>query len=254
MKMDSFIAWIGGKRLLRNKITELFPTDITRYIEVFGGAGWVLFHKEKHAEMEVYNDICGNLVNLFRCVKFHTDELQKELTWCLNSREIFFDYKDQLNNRGLTDIQRAAMYFIQIKTSYGADRRSYGCVKKTLSNSIQHLTEIHKRLEKVIIKNKDFEGLVKTYDREKALFYLDPPYHKTEKYYDNFFNESDHFRLNSCLKTIKGRFILSYNDDEFIRELYKDFNINGVTRQNNLLERHPDIDKDFKELIITNFR
>ena len=71
--MNSFISWIGGKKLLRKKIMEQFPEDFDRYIEVFGGAGWVLFGKEKHADMEVYNDLNGDLVNLFRCVKYHPD-------------------------------------------------------------------------------------------------------------------------------------------------------------------------------------
>lgn len=88
--MNSFISWIGGKKLLRKKIMEQFPEDFDRYIEVFGGAGWVLFGKEKHADMEVYNDLNGDLVNLFRCVKYHPDALQKELDWILVSREQFF--------------------------------------------------------------------------------------------------------------------------------------------------------------------
>lgn len=65
--MNSFISWIGGKKLLKKKIIEQFPEKFDRYIEVFGGAGWVLFDKEKHAPMEVYNDINGDLVNLYRC-------------------------------------------------------------------------------------------------------------------------------------------------------------------------------------------
>ena len=77
--MDSFISWVGGKKLLRNKILSLFPEkhEFNRYVEVFGGAGWVLFSSERHAEMEVYNDINGNLVNLFRCTKYHPDALCK---------------------------------------------------------------------------------------------------------------------------------------------------------------------------------
>ena len=70
--MDSFISWIGGKKLLRKAICERFPQDtIEKYVEVFGGAGWVLFHKPKHAQFEVYNDINSYLVNLFKCVKYH---------------------------------------------------------------------------------------------------------------------------------------------------------------------------------------
>ena len=47
--MDSFITWIGGKRLLRKEIIQKFPAEgIDKYVEVFGGAAWVLFGKESH--------------------------------------------------------------------------------------------------------------------------------------------------------------------------------------------------------------
>ena len=44
--MDSFIAWVGGKKLLRKEIVNRFPEKFNRYVEVFGGAAWVLFYKE----------------------------------------------------------------------------------------------------------------------------------------------------------------------------------------------------------------
>lgn len=65
--MNSFITWIGGKRQLRETIVFSFPKEgIHKYVEVFGGSGWVLFHRNKHVLKEVYNDINSNLVNLFR--------------------------------------------------------------------------------------------------------------------------------------------------------------------------------------------
>ena len=54
------------------------------------------------------------------------------------------------------------------------------------------------------------------------------------------------------LSGIKGKFILSYNDDEFIRELYRDFNIEAVKRNNNLAARY-NTNKEFEELIIRNY-
>lgn len=46
--MNSPIGWIGGKRALRKEIIALFPQDgVSRYIEVFFGAGWVFFGREK---------------------------------------------------------------------------------------------------------------------------------------------------------------------------------------------------------------
>ena len=246
--MKSFIPWVGGKSLLAKKIVSMFPDNFDRYIEVFGGGGSVLFAKDKHASFEVYNDINGQLVNLFRCARFHCGELQREISGYFNSREIFEDIKAQINVRGMTDIQRAAMFYVQIKLSYGAQCRAYGCDNKNISP--EYLTEIEERLKSgagVVIENKDFEKLIKVYDRPNALFYCDPPYRTAQKYYDVPFSDSDHERLKNSLSNIKGRFILSYNDDEYIRELYKDFNIMAVERQNNLSSGL------YKELIITNY-
>lgn len=250
--INSFIPWIGGKKLLRKEIVSRFPPEFDRYIEVFGGAGWVLFLKDKHASMEVWNDIDGELVNLYRCIKYHIDEIKKELDFIVNSRELFMDYKEQIKTRGLTDIQRAARYFILIKTSYGAGRSSFGCVCKNIANSIEYLDEIKARLTSVVIENKDFENLIKVYDKKDALIYLDPPYYMTEKYYNNEFAEKDHLRLKSCLNNIKGKFILSYNDDPWIRELYSDYVIDEVSRRNSLAERY-DSKGSYKELIIKNY-
>ena len=248
--MNSFISWIGGKKSLRNKIIEHFPDskEYDRYIEVFGGAGWILFSKEKHANLEVFNDVNGELINLYRCVKYHCDALQKELEWMLVSREQFFDSREQMNVRGLTDIQRAARYFILIKNSFGTDLRSFALRGKNLENSIEYLSCIKERLKSTVIENKDFKNLIKTYDRENALFYLDPPYYETEQYYGDVFKREDHIRLKETLSKIKGKFILSYNDCDFIRELYLDYEMVAIDRQHNLKSSS----ERYHELIIKN--
>ncbi|MCD7800911.1 MAG: DNA adenine methylase [Ruminococcus sp.] len=178
--MKSFIGWIGGKSLLAKRIIAEFPNNFDRYIEVFGGGGSVLLSKDKHADLEVYNDANSELVNLFRCMKYHRIELEREIDGYINSREVFKDLKSRLENgTGFTDIQRAGMF--------------------------------------------------------------------TEKYYDIKFTEDDHLRLKNTLEGIKGKFVLSYNDDEFVQELYKNYNIIKASRQNNLSSG------DYKEVIIKNF-
>ncbi len=249
--LNSPITRTGGKKLLRKTICERFPNDGTfdRYVEVFGGAGWVLFYKEQHAKLEVYNDADSGLVNLMRCIKYHAGELQRELDGYCNAREFFGDILEQIDVRGLTDIQRAARYFLRMKLSFDADCRSYGCNARNLGNAVEYLTDVQRRLmsTSVVIEHKDFENLIKLYDRPRALFYCDPPYRGTEKYYDVPYAEADHIRLRDTLASIKGKFLLSYNNDEFIRELYKDFKIEAVERSNNLSTGN------FKELIITNY-
>ncbi|RCX20860.1 DNA adenine methylase [Anaerobacterium chartisolvens] len=250
--MNSFISWIGGKNYLKKQIVSRFPDSIGRYIEVFGGAAWVLFYKDRHAEMEVYNDYNSDLVNLFRCVKFHRPELQRELSGTLNSRELFEDFKAQYKIRGMTDIQRAARFFMLIKSSYGSNQRQFGCVKKNIRVMSEYLERIEERLSGVIIENKSFENLIKVYDKPDALLYLDPPYYGTEKYYQVQFAKEDHMRLNAVLKNVKGKFLLSYNDCEYIRELYRDFGIEEIQRSNNLVSRY-ESNKVYKELLISNY-
>lgn len=252
--MQSFIGWIGGKSQLKKEILIRFPeAQPSRYIEVFGGAGWVLFGKKQHSgQMEVFNDIDGQLINLFRCVKFHATELQHELGWLISSRETFFDYLEQVKAHGLTDIQRAARFFYIVKLSFGSDRRTFKTASATIEHTTARLEDIKKRLQGVVIENVDFEQLIHTYDRPSALFYLDPPYHQTERYYEYVFSAEDHHRLHRVLSALKGQFILSYNNDPFIRELYAGFRIEEVSRYQTLSSNGGN-KQAFSELIIRNF-
>lgn len=172
--MDSFMTWIGGKKALRGKIVEQFPEPGTygRYIEVFGGAGWVLFSSDSHAKMEVYNDVNGNLVNLFRCIKYHPDAVQNELQYILISREQFYDAREQIDTRGMTDIQRAARFFILIKESFGADVRSFGLRPRDMDKAKDYLLQVSKRLNKVVIENLDSKKFSKIMTKVMRYFIL----------------------------------------------------------------------------------
>lgn len=243
--MKSFIPWIGGKNLLANRIIGEFPDDFSRYIEVFGGGGAVLFHGQRHAPLEVYNDLNHDLVSLFRCAKFHREELQREISGYFNAREVFDEIQAKMELSGFTDIQRAGMFFVTARLSFGANMRTFGGRQRNLSADC--LADVEKRLEKVVIENLDFCELIKRYDCESSLFYCDPPYSRTERYYSEGFGRDDHERLKAILSQISGKFIVSYDDSEFIRDLYRDFEIIPVERQNNMARGW------FKELIIKNF-
>lgn len=247
--MNSFIAWIGGKKALRQQITALFPESFDCYVEVFGGAGWVLFYKDCHAKKEVFNDLNSELINLYRCIKYHPEELQKQFEWNLLSRELFNQCRD-MSLEHLTDIQRAARYFFLIKESFGSKMTSFRTGAFDLQKSIDYLLEVQKRLKNVLIENLDFERLIQIYDRENTLFYLDPPYYGTERYYEEKFSAGDHERLKSCLDTVNGKFILSYNDCPYIRALYRDYDLREVSRMNSLSSENR---TGYKELLIKNY-
>ena len=121
-----------------------------------------------------------------------------------------------------------------------------------------NLLRAHRRLAKVVIENKDFEKLIRQYDRPVSFFYLDPPYYDTEKYYQNVgeggFQKKDHTRLRDVLMNTQGKFLLSYNDCEFIRKLYDKPNIfiESYTRINNIKQRY-DNGAQFPEILIANY-
>lgn len=98
--MNSIISWVGGKKALRELIYQRMPREFGRYVEVFGGGGWVLFGKPPDTPMEVYNDFNTNLYNLFRCAKERTFAFLKELGFLpLNGRDEFGVLRKYLENR-----------------------------------------------------------------------------------------------------------------------------------------------------------
>ena len=249
--LNYLIGWVGGKRLLRPVIEKFIPTDLKAYIEPFGGAAWVLFYKEKWAECEVYNDLDGRLVNLFRCVKYHPEALIKELQYILVSREMFNQY---LKTAPVTDIQRAARFFILINFSFGGKLKNFRSGLNHCDYGFTYaparIDAINKRLQRVKIENLDFQKLIKLYDRDYSFFYCDPPYTKGEQY--EISKNFDHVLLRDTLKNIKGRFLLTYNDCPEIRELYKDFDITETERLTGLNRKNPK-NKMYKELLIKNY-
>ena len=252
------LNWVGGKRLLRKTIEPLVPKDIVSYIEPFGGGGWVLFYKDKWAELEVYNDLDGRLVNLFRIVKYHPQAFIDEWSNLLGSREIFFQF---LNGTPVTDIQKAVQFYYLISRSFGGKGSTFGTVKKksggackSLHNVPLKIEAVDERLDTVMIENRDFEKLIEQYDFEGAFFYCDPPYSQGCGYEVTSTKDFDHERLRKVLGNIKGRFLLSYDDSPKIRELYKGFEMIPLERLNGINNRSGiNRNKMFKELLIANY-
>ena len=152
----SLINWVDGKRLLRKTIEPLIPKDIKSYIEPFGGGGWILFYKDKWADLEIYNDLDSRLVNLFRIVKYHPNAFKEEFNYLLGSREMFFQF---MNSTPITDIQKAVQFYYLITRSFGGKGNTFGTVKcssggacKSLKNVPEKIDAIHKRLDKVMMK------------------------------------------------------------------------------------------------------
>lgn len=232
------IPYIGGKSFLASWIIENFPADYKNrtYIEVFGGAGWVMLKKDE-SFLEIYNDLNKELVNLFRIIRDNYEEFKHRAEWSLHSREMYAEAKEKLKDDSfLTELERAMYYAIDRGQCFGGKANgSWGyqvTAKKTVSGKwlpfIKRLDFVNARLKKVQIECLDFEKLIKKYDHKNAFFYLDPPYYNAEFYYNTVevnFKEADHRRLSNLLKGVEGKFALSYYEEDIVLDLYKDFRI-----------------------------
>lgn len=254
--INSFMAWVGGKKALRDEILARFPRNYKRYIEVFGGAGWVLFHKPPGNDFEVFNDFNGNLVNLYRCVREQPEALRNELRYMLNSRLDFEYMKGMLHSQAVfPDVRRAAYYYALIRYSYAAGTSTFGSQPHAMWNNFPLIESAAGRLQKVVIENKDCVKLIRQYDRPESFFYCDPPYYNADQYYEAVSSDGfDHAGLADALLGIKGKFLLSYNDCPEIRALYDrpGIVVEGISRLSNIAQRYEN-GKQYPELLISNY-
>jgi len=255
--MNSFMSWVGGKKSLRDKIIIRFPLNYERYIEVFGGAGWVLFHKTPDS-FEVFNDANGNLVNLYRCVRQNARKLIYKLRYMINARD---DFRCIVQQRRIglfarfRDFDRAAKFYYLIQYSYGHKTDQYCCRPVSMWKKFTLIERAAERLQTVAIENRDFEELIKLYDRPDSFFYCDPPYYDTEGFYNDVdFSREDHIRLRNTLLECEGKFLVSYNDCPEIRELWDipGIYIEEVVRPNNLALRYEN-GAEYHEMFISNY-
>ncbi|WP_442323791.1 DNA adenine methylase [Cernens ardua] len=227
--MDTIVAkpiipWIGGKRRLAKHILPTF-SEHTCYVEPFCGAGALFFMKEP-ANVEVLNDINGDLINLYRVVKYHMEALYSEYKWVLTSRQQW-EWLKGTPPETLTDIQRAARFLYLQKLAFGGkvEGQAFGTATTakprfnllTLEND---LVDMHQRLTNVHIENLPWDRCIEKYDRPHTLFYCDPPYWQTEGYGVPFEFEQ-YEKMASLMRSIKGRMLVSINDHPDIREAFK---------------------------------
>lgn len=251
-----FFKYVGSKRKLADMIISKIP-DHKTYVEVFAGAGHIFF-KKKESEVEVINDINKELITFYRVLQNHADEFIKQFEWIAISRLEWYKYY-KTSPENLTDIQRAVRFYYCICNGFGGKvaNQSYGYnVTSKPSFSAKKLKEMldktKERMLKVNIECLPYDDILKRYDREATLFYLDPPYHHTEDMYGKgIFSKDDYIKIASILSNIKGKFMLSINDTELIREVFKGFNVSELSTTYTLAGRGNK--KDVKELLYQNF-
>lgn len=252
-RFKPIIRWPGGKSRLLDKILPRIPRHVC-YCEPFMGGLAVLLAKER-SRIEVVNDLNGDLVALYRNAQYHLPALLAEMEWTLNSRKNLFDF---ISQPGLTELQRAARWFVRNKISFGGGMTSFavgriggGGASVSQINAMEQLKKFHERMDKVSVENLPYDRCLKLYDAPTTFFFVDPPYlHARPKNYAGW-NEDQMTGLRENLDGLEAGWLLTVDDSPFNRRLFKGCRIEAVQTRNGCVNHAYKPNATFGELIIS---
>ncbi len=249
-----FVKWVGGKRGLLEQILPLFPNNFKNYYEPFVGGGAVFFELYSKGMLEnkkvFLSDINTELINAYNAVKEEPKELIKNLKKYKNKHNKEFYYKIRAldrddNYKNLSALEKATRFIYLNKTCfnglYRVNKKGFfntpiGSYKNPNIADEETILNASKALQNAVIKQQSFEEVL-NYAQKDDLVYFDPPYYPLNttsnftSYDSNTFLEKEQIKLYKTFKELAeiGVFVIESNSDtKFIKELYKNYDINIV--------------------------
>jgi DNA adenine methylase len=250
--MKPFLCRAGTKKDIADKLISMFPKHEI-YVEPFIGGGAVFFKKEP-SKYEVINDLDKGIIDTYKTIK----KIKK------------FNFRKDLNTiKKIEDfykqpIKTDADYLTHQKINYcNAFSGQLVDHYKTVSgiyrpsnpySTLQNIEEYKQRLKNVKIYNQSYEKIINKFDGPDTFFYLDPPYMDAKLIYKH--GTFDYEELFNILKNIKGTFLLSINDDPYIRKLFRPFYMKKILIKSKTGPNSKGIGSkgDRKELLISNYK
>jgi len=241
------LKYHGSKWRIAPWIINHFPKHRI-YVEPFGGSGSVLLRKEK-SDVEVYNDLDGEIVNLFWVCREHGEELSRKVFFTPYSRDEFiksFDKTDDPIEQARRTVIRAFQGWgsgyatftdggksAKPKNAFRVGWRCRGNKPHTnwchVSNTVMQCVE---RLREVIIEQTAFKDVIKKNDTRDTLIYADPPYISSSRDKGNDYRfeltEADHIELARILHNTAGSVVISGYNSDLYNTLYKGWTIKTI--------------------------
>lgn len=221
--MKTPVTYYGGKQRMVNVLLKFIPPHRI-YCEPFFGGGALFFAKPK-SEVEIINDLNGEVINFYRVVKNKFTQLQAEVVSTLHSRELFNKARIIYQNPEMfTDVKRAWAFWTMANQGFASCLSSWGFAndnskEKMLFYKREGFTlEYAKRLELTQIECFDALSIIKRCDCADTFFYLDPPYFNSHKGHYKNYSENDFFKLLELISSIDGKFLLSSYPSDILTE------------------------------------
>jgi len=243
--LKPFLKWAGGKRAILPQILKHIPKEYNTYYEPMIGAGALFF--ELMPKAAVINDVNEELINCYEVIRNNPQELIEALKNYKNSEEFF--YKTRALDRSpswgnMSRIDRAArtiylnktcyngLYRVNSRGQFNAPYGRYSGEIKIEKDLLINISNYFKQTQ-IEILNKDFKEAI-SLAKKGDFIYFDPPYDPLNKtssftaYTKKGFDDSDQIRLKDTFVSLVERgcsVLLSNSSTDFIRNLYKDYQI-----------------------------
>lgn len=225
--MNSPFRYAGGKFYARKLICEQIPNHKV-YIEPFAGGGSIFFAKNK-VGVNWLNDLDDQLINCYLIIRDRPEELIEGLKGIEATKDRHNWFKNEFKPKNKLD--EAVRWYYLNRTSYSGIMNMKNCYfgygdKYSMrpENWPRNIRRTSSKLQGVEIYKKDFETIIDNAPDEAFLF-VDPPYYNADqdKFYTHSFKLDDHIRLRDVLKRNSSRlkFLITYDNSEEVRELYK---------------------------------
>ncbi len=226
--MQALLRYPGAKWGSAEKIISYFP-EHKGYLEPYFGSGAILFNKEK-ANLETINDTDKEVINFFQVLKNNYQALEHELKYTPYAKDIYIHAQNLIPKN---NVERAYKFFVMswmshggyqpYKTGWSHSKNPVGPNKAMLFKNVsESLYEFSERLKEVQIENDDAIKLMKAYDFEDTLVYLDPPYvlnTRKSKLYKFEMSDEAHIELLETVKGLKkAKVLISGYDNELYNE------------------------------------
>ncbi|HBQ7223082.1 TPA: DNA adenine methylase [Klebsiella pneumoniae] len=227
------IRYHGGKFRLAPWIIEQMPEHVC-YVEPFGGAAGVLLQKPR-SYSEVYNDLDGEVVNLFRVLR--NPELNQRLQDACRLTPYSRDEFCHAQAPATDSVERARRMVVRACMGFGSaagiggnsgfrgdSKRKYATAAHLWERYPENLAALCQRLQGVIIENKDALSVMRAHDAETTLHYIDPPYVpetrvQGNRYYAHEMTVEGHEQLLAVARTMTGMVMISGYDAEVYNDM-----------------------------------
>lgn len=245
MKNYSPLRYPGGK----TKISPLIKCIIDKinhdlvYIEPFaGGAGAALdLLISGTVQSIVINDYDKSIYAVWKAILYDTNKLIKLIKFTpvdIEQWEIQREIYNNQQNKYSIELAFATLFLNRTNYSGILKAGPIGGVNQTgkykigarfsTDELIEKIKIISKYKNKIHVYNKEINSFIRTIlpKYKNRFIYFDPPYYKKGKdLYKNFFRDNDHKNLSSKIKNIRQYWLVTYDNEEYIKSLYKEFNI-----------------------------